>query len=108
MEKTFQWHPYDPKINGKDQGLQNHFYYLVTHKKYGTPMKAKWHDEGCWEVIGETSEKNPFCYESGHYWDWEENHPILAWMDLPDVYKEEKPLVLPFCPMIIDSEHNII
>lgn len=85
--ESYNWYPYDPQIPGREQGLQDHFYYLVTHKKYGTPMKAKWHDEGYWEVIGETDSQRPFQYTSMNYWDWEENHPILAWMEMPEVYK---------------------
>ena len=90
-EKRFEWKPYDKNIPGREQGLRDHYFYLVTHKEYKTPMKAKWHDEGCWQVFGETKPNpRPDCTITGYYYDWEEEHPIVAWMDLPDIYQIEK------------------
>lgn len=73
-----KWHPYDPKKSGTEQGLLDHFYYLVTHRDYDTPLKAKWHAEGLWVVIGFTPQ---------YVWDWYEDQPVIAWMELPDIYR---------------------
>ena len=79
------WH----KMDWNDTSLlQDHFYYLVTHKGYKTPMKAKWHNDmgGIWEVIGTT-----YGFDVGkEYWySWETENPILAWMEMPDIWKED-------------------
>ena len=78
------WHRMDWD---KYSGLENHFYYLVTIPEFGTPMKAKWHDEGYWEVLGIKSipgwGKYVYPYD-------EENSNVVAWMDLPEVYGESR------------------
>ena len=63
--------------------LIDHYYYLVTHSKYGTPMKAKWHDEmgGIWEVFIGNGEPNE------HIYSWDDPYPILAWMQMPANYE---------------------
>lgn len=80
-----RWHKMD--WNDISQ-LQDHYYYLVTHKNYKTPMKAKWHSEngGCWEVLGCWG--GDFHQFSDYDYSWD-NHVVLAWMDLPDIYREE-------------------
>ena len=83
-----QWHKFDPH---NPVGLKDRFYYLVTHEKYGTPMKAKWHEDmgGYFEVLGtwNDSERVRNGIECWHQWD--EDNPITAWMDMPEIYKEE-------------------
>lgn len=82
------WHAFDKDDPGPE--LQDHHYYLVTHTDYKTPMKAKWHSElgGGWEVLGcagdgWTETKEEFWYS------WDANNPIIAWMDLPDIFQSE-------------------
>ena len=33
------------EFNLDNEELQDHHFYLVAHKDYGTPMKAKWHQD---------------------------------------------------------------
>ena len=80
-----EWHKMDWEDTSQ---LQDHYFYLVTYRGLKTPMKAKWHAEmgGCWEVRG-----IPYLKKlSIEYWyPWEENNPIIAWMDIPDIYHKE-------------------
>ena len=62
--------------------FKDHYYYLVTHTKYETPMKAKWHNEmgGCWQILGGTGDNSDYVYS------WDEKY-VIAWMELPEIYK---------------------
>lgn len=77
------WHKMDWENPSE---LKDHHYYLVTHKKFKTPMKAKWHEEmgGSFEVIIGGLHVN----EVWHSWDFD--NPIIAWMEMPDIYREEQ------------------
>ena len=60
-----------------DARLKNHYYYLVTHVDFDTPMKAKYHDDGDYfEVFG--------VYPNLAVYQWYGD--ITAWMNLPDIY----------------------
>lgn len=61
--------------------LKDHYYYLVTDKRYKTPMKAKWHNDngGIWEIITGTGKD--------YIYSWDEKS-VLAWMELPECYSE--------------------
>lgn len=66
--------------------LEDHNYYLVTHKDYATPMKAKWH-EGCdehWEIFVGMGRPNEIVYT------WDEDCKVIAWMEIPEIYNEQK------------------
>lgn len=82
------WH----KMNWKNTSeLQDHHYYLVTHRDYMTPMKAKWHSEfgGTWEILG-CPAMSGMIFSSNRYENsYDAEHYVLAWMELPDIYKEE-------------------
>lgn len=62
--------------------LEDHYFYLVAHKKFATPMKAKYHDEcygGRFEILSgswRTGEIKDVC-------SWDED--ITHFMDLPDM-----------------------
>ena len=73
------WHEFDWDDTSK---LKDHYFYLVTHKKYETPMKAKWHEEGAWEII------SSLCNQYDYVEPWDEKF-VIAWMELPKCYKEE-------------------
>ena len=78
----FEWHPFcrQPEMH---EELKDHYYYLVTHRKYKTPMKAKWHSEngGAFEV---------YCHNGSEFWySWDPDNPIIAWMEMPEIYHDE-------------------
>lgn len=86
----FVWHPYDPDQDAKEAGLKDHYFYLVTHREYSTPLKARFHyPEEVWQVYGATlhCEFPDCCFE--FWYSWDEDNPILAWMEMPEIYKEE-------------------
>lgn len=77
MPTINQWIPWK-EFDGR---LKDHYFYLVTHRAYATPMKAKYHiDMDCFEIINAP-------HTRVYTWD----DLITAWMDLPEVYREEKP-----------------
>lgn len=77
-----EWNAYDPSKG--DERLNDHHYYLVSHKDFGTPMKAKYHSElgGIWEVFIGRGQLNGFVNP------WDDPYPIDAWMKLPEKYGE--------------------
>ncbi len=88
------WHVYHQTKSGREQGLLDHYYYLVTHRDYKTPMKAKWHDgmDEHWEVFG-CARKDEFEHVIAHdltevWYPWDSCNPIVAWMEMPYTYKE--------------------
>lgn len=86
---TFKWH----KMDWKDpSGLVDHHYYLITYKGYETPLKAKWHSDmgGCFEVLGTTRGLYGFDIGIGYFYNWEPDNPVIAWMELPDIYREDE------------------
>lgn len=73
------WHKFDRENHN---ALQDHYYYLVTHKDYATPMKAKWH-EGCdehWEIFVGMGRPNEIVYT------WDKDCKVIAWMEMPEIY----------------------
>lgn len=74
--------------------LKDHYYYLVTCKKYRTPMKAKWHSEGYFEVFIGQGKPNIFVYmpdDEGNYAydeNTESDEKIIAWMEMPEIYSD--------------------
>ena len=66
--------------------LKDHYFYLVTHKDYGTPMKAKYHDDlgGYFELINykrETEYINQILGESKCKY-------FMEMPEMPNDYKE--------------------
>lgn len=86
------WHAFDK--DNPDKELQDHYFYLVTHSKYETPMKAMWHSEnggtwqvlGCWHLVDETGQRHQ---EEEFWYSWDANNPIIAWMEMPDIFQQE-------------------
>ncbi len=74
----------------KTDELKDHWFYLVTHKDYKTPMKAKWHceDGGCWKIRGCPAMSGMIFYTSRYDYSYDTEHYVTAWMELPDIYKE--------------------
>ncbi len=73
---TNNWNPW----KSDDSRLKDHHYYLVTHTEFGTPMKAKYHQEiDAFEIIN-----NPTT--CAYKWD----NKVLAWQELPEVYRESE------------------
>lgn len=76
------------KTSENQDKLQDHYFYLVTHADYGTPMKAKYHDDMCgYFEIKSSDKKIPVEYVD----------PILSkskikyfmpMPEMPDDYKE--------------------
>lgn len=65
--------------------LKDHHWYLITHKDYETPIKAKFHLGGLQHFT---------WYNGGGIWCCSYyiegyDNEVLAWMPLPDPYKEE-------------------
>lgn len=70
--------------------LVDHYFYLVTHADYGTPMKAKYHDDigGYFEIVS-GDKKIPAEYIDPIL----DNSKIKYFMplpEMPDDYKEEE------------------
>lgn len=64
-----------------DDRLRDHYYYLVTHKDYGTPMKAWYHkDVDRFDILSVDGG------DSAYIWD----DKITAWMELPEKYGGEE------------------
>ena len=69
--------------------LVDHYFYLVTHADYGTPMKAKYHDDlgGYFEIMNKKSVPveyvDPILGESKIKY-------FMPMPEMPDDYKEEK------------------
>lgn len=87
------WHKMD--WNKTDE-LKDHCFYLVTHKDYKTPMKAKWHSDagGIWEIRGcpvvyTGIDDDVTAFTSRYEFAWDDDHLVLAWMEMPELYKEE-------------------
>lgn len=80
----YTWHKFDK--NNPPKQLIDHYYYLVTHTYFGTPMKAKWHEEmgGLWEIFIGNGKPNEYVY------CFNETCPISAWMQLPAKYSYEE------------------
>lgn len=73
--KEPQWHPFDP-MEPKQKGLEDHHFYLVTVKGYGTPMKAKYHIDKSFGFEPPTSKDfDPF--------------DVIAWRELPEVMNDD-------------------
>lgn len=64
--------------------LKNHYYYMLTVKGFGTPMKGKWHHEMApyWEI--HTEGKTIVEY----IWDHEKgDEKVIAWAEMPEIFK---------------------
>lgn len=77
------------KVSENLDKLEDHYFYLVTHADYGTPMKAKYHDDmgGYFEIMSKKGVPieyvNPiFAKRKIKYFS-----PLP---EMPDDYKEEK------------------
>lgn len=69
----------------EDERLKDHHFYLVAHKAFSTPIKAKYHDDGGMRHFQIMSVPN--VIRTGDYFDeeypWNDN--ITHWMELPDM-----------------------
>lgn len=70
-----QWHPFDP-LEPDNTGLNDHNFYLVTVKGFGTPMKAMYHID------------MPFGFTPPPTKDFDP-YDVIAWCELPDNMPEE-------------------
>ena len=70
-----QWHPFDP-MQPNRTGLEDHNFYLVTVKGFGTPMKAMYHID------------MPFGFLPPPTKDFDP-YDVIAWRELPDNMNEE-------------------
>lgn len=70
-----QWHPFDP-MQPNRTGLEDHNFYLVTVKGFGTPMKAMYHID------------MPFGFLPPPTKDFDP-YDVIAWCELPDNMGEE-------------------
>lgn len=70
-----QWHPFDP-MQPNRTGLEDHNFYLVTVKGFGTPMKAMYHID------------MPFGFLPPPTKDFDP-YDVIAWRELPDNMGEE-------------------
>ena len=77
LSPAYVWNKFSPD----DERLKDHYFYLISHKNYDTPIKAKWHEEGYWT--------EPFTMET-LYWRHDEDtrDNVSAWTYLPEKYKE--------------------
>lgn len=73
-----------PWTTEDDDRPKDRFYYLVSMRSYKTPMKAKFYKEVLpyWRIFGTTIENTECVYFS--------DNEITAYMELPELYKEEK------------------
>lgn len=69
----------------EDDRLQDHYFYLVAHKKFATPMKAKYHDDGGMRHFQIMSASNDICtrHNFDDVYSWDDS--ITHWMELPDL-----------------------
>lgn len=70
-----QWHPFNP-VEPDTDGLEDHNFYLVTVKGFGTPMKAMYHID------------MPFGFTPPPTKDFDP-YDVIAWCELPDNMDEE-------------------
>lgn len=70
-----QWHPFNP-VKPDTDGLEDHNFYLVTVKGFGTPMKAMYHID------------MPFGFLPPPTKDFDP-YDVVAWCELPDNMSEE-------------------
>ena len=76
------------KTSENQDKLQDHYFYLVTHVDYGTPMKAKYHDDigGFFEIFSRgtfTEFINPILYPCKCKY-------FMELPEMPEDYKEEE------------------
>lgn len=71
-----------------NEELQDHYFYLVAHKDYGTPMKAKWHQDcpPTFQVYIGGGKCDEYIDELSNY-HAEENKKITHWCKLPNLPK---------------------
>ena len=70
LKEQPQWHPFNP-VEPDTDGLEDHNFYLVTVKGFGTPMKAMYHiDMPFGFAPPPTKEFDPY--------------DVIAWRELPD------------------------
>lgn len=75
LKKLPQWHPFNP-VEPDTDGLEDHNFYLVTVKGFGTPMKAMYHID------------MPFGFTPPPTKDFDP-YDVIAWRELPDNMNEE-------------------
>lgn len=74
--ECFEWNTWAEH----DDRLKDNYYYLVTHKDYDTPMKAKYHGNvPRFDILGGNNEVALFF-----------DGTVTAWMELPDIYRGSK------------------
>lgn len=84
---NFEWIPLSPDSPDNDDRLEDHFFYLVADKRYGTPMKAKYHDEGYFQILSQYH----YSTQNADVWSWEFGDVITHYMQLPELpWKYEK------------------
>lgn len=68
----------------KDTKLQDHFWYLLAIKGYGTPMKAKYHIEGYFSVLAGSGRPDMI------YWDIQWKDVVLYYAEMPKLPWEKE------------------
>lgn len=82
ISQTLSWIPITEETE-----FENHEWYLLAHKDFGTPVKARFHDDiPHFEILVQnwTNDENSVCYE----WDWKEKIPY--YMEMPKLPWEIK------------------
>lgn len=73
----------------EDERLKDHYFYLVAHKKFATPMKAKYHDDGGirrFQIMSVSNDiRTRHNFDDVYSWD----DSITHWMELPDMPEVE-------------------
>ena len=79
--KELSWH----KLPDTEDMLRDHYFYLVRHIEFGTPMKAKFHADGepHFEIYGCNHGAGKMIVYSSDF-----GSHITHWMDMPDLPAE--------------------
>lgn len=70
----------------EDERLKDHWYYLVAHKAFSTPMKAKYHDDGalrCFQIVSQDNRDIRWRHNYDDVYAWSDS--ITHWRELPEM-----------------------
>lgn len=65
------WH----KLPDDENLLEDHYWYLIAHRRFGTPMKAKYHDD--------CDARFEFYCAEGRCSSYLTDNEVTHWMELP-------------------------